>query len=463
MDGADVGVVVGTPGHLEEEVDGMLHGLEVAHIENPEVVDAIFVAQAHLFPQVVGGGDVGPLGVARTTHVIDVVVHTPTALAVHKCLLGARSRNVGFGHTTNVTPVVVAKHDEHIVGHIEAQVVEVLHLLVECPHLRRLVGLLACHLGDDAALVADDILEEFLVVVVEVLGEVVEALLAAQSGVAIATHTDGDEVLGATGAFDAFAEELVDDGLIDCIVPASLSRRLIVITGTCLTHLCVLVAHPFLMVASHGFVVRSAHDDAHLVGQRAVERIVEIEGIAPHGGPQVVAFQTEEQFEDVFVKKVVEAAGISVALGIDGKVLALAVGELLLHPTRETGGLVVEEDATIAHCGLAVGVDTGKDKDAVALDNGHIGPPCPWRNTQLAAHFVDSIFRATFVTTRDDEHLTCLALIQNTGIKQCDDILLSFTFQFLGINGLALDQLLDVTALLKRTDKDNRSITFGLV
>ena len=128
MDGADVGVVVGTPGHLEEEVDGMLHGLEVAHIENPEVVDAIFVAQAHLFPQVVGVGDVGPLGVARTAHVIDVVVHTPTALAVHKCLLGARSRNVGFGHTTNVTPVVVAKHDEHIVGHIEAQVVEVLHL-----------------------------------------------------------------------------------------------------------------------------------------------------------------------------------------------------------------------------------------------------------------------------------------------------------------------------------------------
>ena len=374
-----------------------------------------------------------------------------------------RSRNVGFGHTTNVTPVVVAKHDEHIVGHIEAQVVEVLHLLVECPHLRRAVGLLACHLGDDAALVADDVLEEFLVVVVEVLGEVVEALLAAQSGVAIATHTDGDEVLGATGALDAIAEELVDDWLVDCIVPASLSRSLIVVASTCLLHLCALVAHPFLMVASHGFMMGSAHNDTHLISQWSVERIVEIEGIAPHRGPQIVAFQAEEQFEDMFVEKVVEAAGIGIALGIDGQILALAVGKLLLHPTREAGCLVVEEDAAIAHCGLAVGVDTGKDKDAVALDNGHIGPPCPWRNAQLTAQFVDAIFGASLVAACDDEHLTSLAFIQDTGIKQCDDILLSFTIQFLGINGLALDQLLDATALLKRTDKDNRSIAFDLV
>ena len=338
-----------------------------------------------------------------------------------------------------------------------------LHLLVECPHLRRTVGLLACHLGDDATLVADDVLEELLVVFVEVLGEVVEALLASQARVAIASHTNGDEVLGALGALDAIAEELVDDGLVDCIVPASFGRCLIVVASACLTHLCVLIAHPFLMVACHRLVMRSAHDDTHLISQRAIERVVEIESIAPHRGPKVVAFQTEEQFEDVFVEKVVEASGISVALGIDGKVLALAVGELLLHPTRKTGCLVVEEDAAIAHCGFPIGVDTGKDKDAVAPDNGHIGPPCPWRNAQLTAQFVDSIFRASLVAARDDEHLTSPAFVQDPGIKQCDDILLSFTFQFLGINGLALDQLLDISALLNRTDKDNRSITFGLV
>ena len=221
VDGADVGIVVGTPGHLEEKVDGLLHGLEVAHVEDPQVVDAIFVAQAHLFPQVIGSGDVSPLGVARTAHIIDVVVHAPATLSVHESLLGASGRNIGFGHTADVAPVVIAKHDEHIVGHIEAQVVEVLHLLVERPHLRCLVGLLACHLGDDAALVADDVLEELLVVFVEVLGEVVETLLASQAGVAIATHTDGDEVLGALGALDAIAEELVDDWEVPMMMPIS--------------------------------------------------------------------------------------------------------------------------------------------------------------------------------------------------------------------------------------------------
>ena len=207
----------------------------------------------------------------------------------------------------------------------------------------------------------------------------------------------------------------------------------------------------------------SAHDDAHLVGQGTIERVVEIEGIAPHSGPKVIAFQTEQQFEDVFVKKVVEAAGIGVAPRIDRKVLALAVGELLLHPTRKARSLVVEEDAAIANGGFTIGVNTRKKEDAVALHNGHIGPPCPWRNTQLTAQFVDSIFRATLVAACDDEHPASLAFVQNTGIKQCDDILLALAFQFLDINGLAFDQLLDVSALLKRTDKDNRSIAFGLV
>ena len=127
----------------------------------------------------------------------------------------------------------------------------------------------------------------------------------------------------------------------------------------------------------------------------------------------------------MFVEEVVEASCIGIASRIDGQILALAVGKFLLHPTRETGGLVVEEDATIANGWFTIGVDAWKDKDAVAPDNGHIGPPCPGRNTQLTAHFVDSIFRATLVTTRDDEHLTCLALKQDIGIDHRNDILLT--------------------------------------
>ena len=334
MHGADILVVLGTPSHLEEEVDGLLHRLEVAHVENPQVVNAIFEAQTHLLPKMIGGGDVGPLGITRTAHVIDMVVHTPASLAIHECLFGARGRNVCLRYTTDVAPVIVAKHDEHIIRHVESKVIEMLHFLIECPHLWSLVGLLARHFRDDATLVADDVLKEFLVVFVTILGQMVKAFLAAQSGVAITTHTDGDKVLGSLGALDAFAEELIDNLLVDSIIPTCLSGSLVIVLGTCLPHLGNLVTHPFLVIASHRLMMRSAHNDAHLVGKRAIERVVKIEGIAPHGRPKVVALQAEEQFEDVFVEKVVEATSIGVAPRIDREVLALAIGELLLHPTR---------------------------------------------------------------------------------------------------------------------------------
>lgn len=62
---------------------------------------------------------------------------------------------------------------------------------------------------------------------------------------------------------------------------------------------------PIVVAEEEGDVVGDAHADCHdavFVGEDGVEGIVGIEGITPHGGPQVVGFAAEEEFEYFFVE-----------------------------------------------------------------------------------------------------------------------------------------------------------------
>ena len=65
------------------------------------------------------------------------------------------------------------------------------------------------------------------------------------------------------------------------------------------------MALPFLLGAQHGLVVRGAHDDAVFVGELRVERIVLVEGVAPHGGPEIVALEPQDQLEDLHIEVVI--------------------------------------------------------------------------------------------------------------------------------------------------------------
>ena len=58
-----------------------------------------------------------------------------------------------------------------------------------------------------------------------------------------------------------------------------------------------LVPVPFLLGAQHRLLMRSAHDDAVFVGEPRVVRIVFSKGVVPHCGPEIVALQTKNHFE----------------------------------------------------------------------------------------------------------------------------------------------------------------------
>jgi len=53
--------------------------------------------------------------------------------------------------------------------------------------------------------------------------------------------------------------------------------------------------------SAHG---AKCHDDAIQVGSLRIQRVVLIKGVVPHGGPQVIAFETQDQLKDFLIKLV---------------------------------------------------------------------------------------------------------------------------------------------------------------
>ena len=354
--GEDVAVVIllRVPGHLQEEVDGIFHRLEVAHVEHPEFVYSVVGGEFQLLPHSLNRGDVKPLGVAWRAHVVHVVIHSPAAgvLAL-----------LGVGQSAHVAPVVVAEKDDHVVGHAQTRVVVVEHLLVERPHLRCLGGGLAGLLGYDFSLVFDDFLEELHIG------------FGAHGLVAIAAHTDRDDILSPFHALDSLGEETVEVLLVGVVVPCTI---LFAVTGV------------FLMVAGHRLVVACAHDHAHLVGRGAVLRVVGIERPAPHRGPEIVAAQTQDKLAHVFVELMPSEVG----------------AVMVFHPCGETRGLVVEEDAAVFHSGFPCGVAAAFYGEVVGLTGGYVGPEIPGGDAKLLGKFVDAVDCAAAVTSGYHEGLT---------------------------------------------------------
>lgn len=307
----------------------------------------------------------------------------------------------GGRHTAHVAPVVVAEEHRHVVGHAHPLVVVIQHLFIQRPHLRCLLGRPAGHVGDDSPLILHDALHE------PGVGLLTHGL------VTVAAHTDGHDIFRPLHALDALPEEAIKHGLVGLIVP-----RPVVFAP----------ARPLLMVACHGFVVGSAHDDAHLIGCATVFRVVGIEGPAPHGRPQHVALEAQDEFKHAGIESVVAIIG--------------AVG--VLHPRSETGSLVIEKEPTIAHSRFAVGVDATGDVDAVVAGHGHIGPVIPRRDTHLAGEFVDAVDGAPPVAARNDE------LPAHKG----DDVFLAPATKQTAVEQPALHQSVDGCRVAECPDED---------
>ena len=369
--------LIGIPRHIEEELDGIFHRFQVAHIQYPHLVYAIPVGQVHLLPQTRDGTDVDPLRVARASHVVYVVVHAEASLT----LLGSTK----FRQTADVAPVVVAQQQDDIVWHLHPLVVEVLHFLIECPHLRHILGFLALHLSEQFALL-------FYYLLHQPDGGFVFHCL-----VTVTTHTYGVHRLPRLGTLHTASPEV---------------HHLVVVGGEAPLAVT-LAALPVLLGQCHRLVVRGAHHDAHPVGQRAILLVVVVEGTAPHGRPHVVGLQTQQQFEYVLVH-----------LGIDA-------AELLVAPVAKRGPLVVDEYTTVSHFGLAVGIYTSFYIYVILMPCGDVGPPVPRRHTHLATELVDAVDGAALVAAGNHQglfHSRCGV------VNNLQEILLPLTFYVFLLN-----------------------------
>ena len=238
-----------------------------------------------LFPKILNGRNVEPLRISRRAHIINVIVDSPTAFAL---AFG------GSGQFADIAPIIVAQKNNHIVRHTQAQIVIGLHFFVERPNLLPLAGRTARNIGNYFSLIINNILKQTLIFLIirDIL--VVVAFLAAHRGIAIAAHTNGNQVLVVLRALDSLTEKLIDNGFVRRIVPNA-----VLIAAT----------HPLLVVAGHRLVVRRAHNNAELIGSAAIFGVIGIESPTPHCWPHKVSAQTKNQFKHIGIETVVAVIG----------------------------------------------------------------------------------------------------------------------------------------------------------
>src|SRR5208283_6020744 len=107
--------------------------------------------EVHLLPDLGDGNGVEPLVGARIADIIEVVVNSGAAGALAL---------VRRGQATNISPVVVAPEQGHVVGNAHALLVVFLDFFVERPVLRDGSNVFIHVAGDDRALVGDNLLEQ---------------------------------------------------------------------------------------------------------------------------------------------------------------------------------------------------------------------------------------------------------------------------------------------------------------
>ena len=341
-------VLLRIPSHIHKQRDGILHRFQVTYVQNPHTLNAVVVGQRELFEHLLRLRDIEPFCITRCTDIVHMIVDAPATLT--GALLGIDR------HATDIAPVVVTNQYHHVVRHFESGIIIVLYLLIECPHLRSLLSRLARHFLDNLALVIDDTLHQLRVG------------LVAHRLVAVTTHTNRHNILGTLHALNTFTEKLVELFLVGLVVPGA---PLVTLTGI------------LLVVAGHRLVVRGTHDDTHRIGGLQILGIIGIECPAPHRRPHKVTLQTQNELEDLGIEAVVAIVGT----------------KSILHPCRQTGGLVVQEQATKLYGRLSISILSRQYTYIVALCYGNVHPPVPGRHTHLARQFIDAIYCTTTVTT----------------------------------------------------------------
>ena len=179
-------------------------------------------------------------------------------------------------NTADVAPVVVAEEQCHIVGHGKSSIIITLHLGKDRPELRHAV-LLSIYFPDNLPLPFYYLLQRLHIIFV---------VAFAHRDITIATHSYCHKVVVCLVTLHAIKKELVHPLLIHTIVPRSDA---------------VLPFQIFLMCTHHRLMVGGSHHDAIFISQPRAFRIVLIESCRPHGRPQIVGLQAQQELKHMDV------------------------------------------------------------------------------------------------------------------------------------------------------------------
>ena len=344
------------PGHVEEKFRLVFTGLDVAHVQYPYLLDAAVVGGGHLVEEQMGREGAQPQVVVRPAPVAHMIVD---AVAAATLPFGCG------GKVAYVAVVVVAPHQAHVVGHLKAGVIHVLHFLVGDEHLRHLLHVIVYILAQQLALVGDDAFQNAFLLL--------DGFGVLHGAVVHTAHADGVE--------NGLAGHLAQTALPE---PSHLGAvvHIVVVAGA--------AAGPLAGRARcHGLAVRAAYVDAVAGGGLAVAGYKE-EGLRTlvHGGPEGVGAQAQQQFEDAFV-----------GLGTDASFQSRLVG--LAGPRHHAPVFVVDEDAAVLHTGMLFLPVVGGQGEPLQGVRCRIGPPCPGRYTQQTRHLEQSVGHAVAVAAGD--------------------------------------------------------------
>ena len=192
--------VVRIPRIVHDKRDRHLFRLQVAHVDNPDAVDAALVGEVELFAELRHGGGVHPTVVPWATVHVDMIIETQTALALALLLCTL---------TADVAPVVIAEKECDVIGYGKACIIIALYLGEDSPQLGHGIST-SVDVLDNLTLAVDDLVERL---------HVFRIITFTHGYVAVATHTDSHEVVVVLIALHTLAEELIHAFLIGGVVP----------------------------------------------------------------------------------------------------------------------------------------------------------------------------------------------------------------------------------------------------
>ena len=97
------------------------------------------------------------------------------------------------------------------------------------------------------------------------------------------------------------------------------------------------IAAPFIMRSHQGFVMRSSDNYSHFISQYRIQGIIVIESTAPHGRPEKISLQAQDQFKHMTIELMIKAP------------------EILKCPSGKRRSLIIQEYTPVFNQGM-VGV-----------------------------------------------------------------------------------------------------------